>query len=199
MTTASLQTKIGCAYPTVAKTLEKLAPFLSRSSDRRVALKIFPKAAWAALIARGDEVRQTRRYIDRSGELRTPDSLVRRLTKLGRHDLAIGGVLGARSHFPNLDLLGTPRLDLTLHCPGSRLDLSFIARVDPGLVLASSDQEPAALVVHVLRRKESLFSAMPEGAWRADPVECLLDLHEARLEAQAAEFFSALAPSSSPL
>lgn len=194
MTTASLQTKIGCAYPTVAKTLEKLAPFLSRSSDRRVALKTFPKAAWSALITRGDEVRQTRRYVDRSGELRTPDSLVRRLTKLGRRDLAIGGVLGARSHFPNLDLLGNPRLDLTLHCPGSRLDLSFVARVDPGLVLANSDQEPAALVVHVLRRKESLFSAMPEGGWRADPVECLLDLHEARLEAQAAEFFSALAP-----
>jgi hypothetical protein len=35
---------------------------------------------------------------------------------------------------------------------------------------------------------------MPEGGWRADSVECLLDLHEARLESQAAEFFNALAP-----
>jgi len=194
MTIASLQAKIGCAYPTVAKTLEKMAPFLSRSSDRGVVLKVFPKAAWATLLARGDEVRQTKRYVDRSGLLRTPDTLVRRLAKLGRRDLAVGGVLGARSHYPNLDLLGTPRLDLTLHCPGNRLDLAFIARVDPGLVLAESEQEPAALVVHVLRRKESFFSAMPEGGWRADPVECLLDLHEARLEAQAAEFFNALAP-----
>jgi hypothetical protein len=194
ITIASLETKIGCTYPTVAKTLDKFSLYLFRSSDRRVALNSFPKAAWAALITRGDEVRQTKRYVDRSGQLRSPDNLARRVAKLGRRDLALGGVLGARSHYPNLDLLGTPRLDLTMHCPGSRFDLEFIARLDPGLVLATSAQEPAALVVHALRRKEPLFSAMPEGGWRADPVECLLDLHEARLESQAAEFFNALAP-----
>lgn len=194
MTLGRLQEIVGCTYPTVAKALDKLSPLVRRKSDRSVLLDSFPRTAWSALLTRGDDVRQTTYFVDRSGQQRAPENLARRLAKLGRNDLAVGGVLGARSHYPNLDLLGTPRVDLTVHCPGPRLDLSFISRIDPGLSPASFASEPAALVVHVLRRKEAWFSPLPEGGWRADPVECLLDLHEARLEAQAAEFFNALAP-----
>ncbi len=194
MTSGRLQEIVGCTYPTTAKALAKLSPYLQRNSDRSIALDNFPRSAWSALLARGDDVRQTTRFIDRSGQQRTPENFARRLVKLGRNDLAVGGVLGARSHYPKLDLAGTPRVDLTVHCPGARLDLDFISRIDPGLSPASSASEPAALVVHVLRRKEAWFTPMPEGGWRADPVECLLDLHEARLETQAAEFFNAIAP-----
>jgi len=193
-TSRRLQEILGCTYPTVAKVLTKLSPYLLRTSDRSIGLASFPRTAWSTLLAREEDVRQTKRFIDRSGQQRTPENLARRLAKLGRSDLAIGGVLGARSHYPNLDLLGTPRVDITVHCPGHRLDLSFVSRIDPGLSPARSASEPATLVVHVLRRKEAWFEPLPAGGWRADPVECLLDLHEARLEAQAAEFFNALAP-----
>jgi len=189
-----LQDVVGCTYPTAAKVLDRLSPYVRRKSDRSVGLNSFPRAAWSALLARGEEVRQTTLFVDRSGQQRAPENLARRLAKLGRNDLAVGGVLGARSHYPSLDLVGTPRVDLTVHCPGPRLDLDFITRIDPGLSPAGSAAEPAALVVHVLRRKEAWFTPLPEGGWRADPVECLLDLHEARLEAQAAEFFNAFAP-----
>jgi hypothetical protein len=196
-TSGRLQEIVGCTYPTVAKVLDKLSPYLRRNSDRSIALAGFPRAAWSALLAREEDVRHTTRFIDRSGQQRTPENLARRLAKLGRSDLAIGGVLGARSHYPNLDLLGTPRVDLTVHCPGHRLDLNFVSRIDPGLLPAQSVSEPATLVVHVLQRREAWFTPLPDGGWRADPVECLLDLHEARLEAQAAEFFNALAPTPS--
>ena len=195
-TSGRLQEIVGCTYPTVAKVLDKLSPYLRRNSDRSIALANFPRAPWSTLLAREEEVRQTTRFIDRSGQQRKPENLARRLAKLGRSDLAIGGVLGARSHYPNLDLLGTPRVDITVHCPSHRLDLSFVSRIDPGLSPAQSASEPAALVVHVLQRKEAWFTPLPDGGFRADPVECLLDLHEARLEAQAAEFFNAFAPTS---
>jgi hypothetical protein len=45
-------------------------------------------------------------------------------------------------------------------------------------------------VIHALRRAESLFQPGEDGLPWADPVECLLDLHEARLESQALEFLN---------
>ena len=194
MTTTRLQKVAGCAYPTVAKTLDKLSPYLRRNSDRSFGLARFPKDEWSTLLMRGDEVRQTVRFADRSGQPRSPDTLARRIAKLGRNDVALGGVLGARNHYPNLDLLGTPRVDLTIHCPGNRMDLGFVSRIDPGLMPASPSDAPPALVVHALRRQETFFTPMPEGGLSADPVECLLDLHEARLESQAEEFFNTFAP-----
>ena len=103
MTSLWLQEVVGCTYPTVASTLKKLSPYLLRKSDRSVALDRFPRTAWSALLARGDEIRQTVHFVDRSGQQRTPDNLVRRLANLGRKDLALGGVLGARSHYPDLN------------------------------------------------------------------------------------------------
>jgi hypothetical protein len=194
MTTTRLQKIAGCAYPTVAKTLDKLSPYLRRNSDRSFGLARFPKDAWSTMLMRGDDLRQTVRFADRSGQPRSPDTLVRRLTKLGRSDVALGGVFGARNHYPNLDLLGTPRVDLTVHCPGNRLDLGFVSRIDPGLMPANSNDASPVLVVHVLRRQEPFFTLALEGGFFADPVECLLDLHEARLESQAEEFFNAFAP-----
>lgn len=199
MTATRLQEIAGCAYPTVAKTLDKLSQYLRRNSDRSFGLARFPKDMWSTLLTRGDDLRQTVRFADRSGQPRLPDILARRLAKLGRSDVALGGVLGARNHYPNLDLLGTPRVDLTVHCPGNRMDLGFVFRVDPGLMPADSSDAPPALVVHVLRRREAFFTPMAEGGLCADPVECLLDLHEARLESQAEGFFNAFAPKPLPL
>jgi hypothetical protein len=51
------------------------------------------------------------------------------------------------------------------------------------------DESPS-LVIHALRRAESLFQPGEDGLPWADPVECLLDLHEARLESQALEFLN---------
>jgi hypothetical protein len=90
-----------------------------------------------------------------------------------------------------VDLGGVPRLDLSQHGSG-RPDLGFIEKLDPALKRVDDPLEPATVVVHQVRHATSLFQARKGGLHWADPVECLLDLHEARLDAQAAHFLKAL-------
>jgi len=193
LTSRWLAEAAGCTYPTVASALEKLEKYLARHSDRRVELKAFPKDEWFRLVANADKVRQTLRFTDRSGQPRSVESLVSRLQKLHPDGVAIAGVLGARRLFPAIDLIGTPRLDLTLHCRTRQPDLGFLRQLDPALKPAGSE-EPARLVIHLLRSPHVFFETDPDSVLWADPVECLLDLHEMRLESQALEFLHALTP-----
>jgi hypothetical protein len=191
ITITQLCKNVGCSYPTADKALEKLEPQLRRLSNRSFELTdAFPKERWATLVTRGDEVRPTIRFVDRSGQPRSADAITKRLSKLERKDIAMGGVIGARSYFPDLDLVGTPRIDVTIHCPDSHIDVSFVSRLDPAFALSTGRNEPSALVLHVLQRKEPFFTLGPDGLMFADPVECILDLHEARLEQQALELFT---------
>jgi len=183
----------GCSYPTVASALEKLERYLVRHSDRRVELKAFPKDAWFRLVANADKVRQTFRFADHSGQPRSVGSLVSRLQKLRPEGVAIGGVMGARRRYPALDLVKTPRLDLTLHCRARQPDLGFLRLLDPGLKPAEGE-DPARLVIHLLRYPHRFCETDADGVLWADPVECLLDLHEMRLESQALELLRAVAP-----
>ncbi len=182
----------GCSYPTVASAVRRFGRTIARRPDRRLELREFPRQEWARLLATADEARATLRFADRSGQPRSPSSLLERLQKLRPADVAIGGVAGARRHHPELDLMGLPRLDLSVHCPARSADIGFVARLDPGLEATSDSAEPVRLVVHFVRHREALFEADPTGCPWADPVECLLDLHEVRLEAQAAELVRAL-------
>jgi hypothetical protein len=183
-----LMKTVGCSYPTVATSLRRLEPSLLRHSDRRVELRYFPRDEWARLLAVSDEVRSATRFSDRSGQPRSIDSLVDRLKRLGRSDIAVGGVIGARHYQPALDLVGTPRLDLSLHCRGKNVDWNFVKELDPALQETKRRDEPAPLVIHLVRRARSLFEPGEDRLPWADPVECLLDLHEGRLESQALEF-----------
>lgn len=188
MTAKSIMKTVGCSHPTVANALRRLGPVVERLSDRRVQLRYFPHEEWARLVANSADVRATRRFTDRSGQRRSAESLLRRMAKLQREDIAVGGVLGARYHYPGLDILGTARLDLSLHTPARRADWTFIERLDPGLREAERAEEPIVLAVHLVTREKPLFEPSKEGLAWADPVECLLDLHEAHLEPQAQEF-----------
>lgn len=180
----------GCTYPTFAEAIKPLASLIQRQSDRSYELARFPREEWARMVATSEKARSTIRYADTSGKPRTPEALVKRLDSTTRSTIAVGGVLGARHLEPELDLVGTPRLDLTLHCPDAAPDLSFVERLDPGLRRIDDPQQPAHLAIHFLRRAEPLFETTTgPHAW-ADPVECLLDLHEARLDAQAEEFLA---------
>lgn len=178
----------GCTYPTVARATRNLAKYLQIDSRRRIELSRFPKDEWNKLLAEADGSRSTVNFVDRSGQPRSPESLMRRLQQLNITTVGIGGVSGAKHHYPDLDLVGNPRLDVSVHCPGNWFDLGFVERLDPGLALRADPNESASLVIHFVRRKESLFNKAQDGRIWADPVECLLDLGEARLESQALEF-----------
>jgi hypothetical protein len=189
MTSEWLMKTVGCSYPTVAAGLRRLESSLLRHSDRRVELRYFPRDEWARLLAVSDEFRSTTRFADSSGQPRSsPDFLVNRLKRLQRSDIAVGGVLGARHYQSDLDLVGTPRLDLSLHCRGKSVDWNFVKELDPALRETKRRDEPAPLVIHLVHRASSLFQSGEDRLQWADPVECLLDLHEGRLESQALEF-----------
>jgi hypothetical protein len=182
----------GYTYPTVANVLQSLGSLIERGSDRRFRLRWFPREELARLVSTSDRARATARYADRSGQPRSPEAHLARLEKLSLPGLAIGGVLGARHYFPDLDLVGTPRLDISLHSRDPRVDLDFIGKLDPALHRVKDPLEPAIVVVHNVYHADSLFVPGEGGLQWADPMECLLDLHEARLEMQAAQFLDAL-------
>jgi hypothetical protein len=194
MTTGWLMKTAGYSYPTVAKALERLSNSIDRHSDRRIELNHFPRQEWARLVAESDRIRGTAYFVDRSGRPRSPESLFRRIQRLDRRDLAVGGVWGAKHYHPDLDLMGNPRLDLSLHSPSNKVDWSFVDRLDPALKRTERRDEAAALAVHLVRRASPLFQADRIGPQWADPVECLLDLHEAHLEPQAREFLNSFPP-----
>ncbi|MCB1224905.1 MAG: hypothetical protein KDK99_03750 [Verrucomicrobiales bacterium] len=193
LTSRWLAEAAGCTYPTVASSLEKLEKYLTRHSDRRVELKAFPKDEWFRLVANAEKVRQTLRFADHSGQPRSVESLLTRLQNLRLEGVAIAGVPGARRLHPSLDLIGTPRLDLTLHDRARQPDIGFLRQLDPALIPAVRG-EPARLVIHALRYPHRFSETDANGILWADPVECLLDLHEMRLEPQALEFLQALTP-----
>jgi hypothetical protein len=192
LTRKALGSMTGCSYPTLATALNRLGPYLGQSSSRGVELTHFPGNEWERMLAVSDRIRETKRFAVASGEARSPEAHLRRLAQMGAENVAIGGVLGARHYYPDLDLVGTPRLDLSLHCPGKRADLELIRKLDPALRPVEGALDAADVVVHTVRRAETFFVPREGGLKWADPVECLMDLHEAHLELQAKEFLAAL-------
>ncbi len=182
----------GCSYPTVASATRRIARVVSRRPDRRLELREFPRQEWSRVLTLAEDARSTMRFADRARQPRTASSLAERLQHLRPEGVAIGGVLGARHYDPELDLMGLPRLDVSILSPGREADIAFVRQLDPALEATSDPAEPARLVVHFVRHRESLFEAEANGLPWADPVECLLDLHEARLEPQAAQFVRAV-------
>jgi len=197
LTSKELAEQTGFSYPTIANTLERLEPRLNRHSDRRMELSAFPKESWFKLVAQADKARASQGFIDPSGRPRSPEVLLERLRDLGREDIAVAGVLGARHYLPGLDLVGSPRLDLVVHARRLGGPPTFVRRLDPALKPAGRG-EPCQVVVHTLFRPEPFFSQPENGIRWADEVECLLDLHEMRLESQALEFVERLTPKPKP-
>jgi hypothetical protein len=192
VTTEWLMRTSGYTYPTIANVLDKLGSLIERESDRRVRLKWFPREEFTRLLSLSDSARATARFADRSGQPRSMELHVKRLERLAPKGIAIGGVLGAKHYAPDLDLVGLPRLDLSQHSNTRRLDLSFIRDLDPALERIDDPFMPATVVVHAVRSADSFFAHREQGLSWADPVECLLDLHEARLDSQAAQLLDEL-------
>jgi len=195
MTTRYLTDAVGCSYPSVANALRGLHNWIRRDSDRRVQLWGFPDGHWQRMVANRDKVHPVVRYVDRSGQPRSPEALLKRARGLDIAELAVGGVIAARRHYPELDLRGTPRLDLTLHAGKDKADLSFVERLDPALERSEDRNEPAALAVHILGTQAAFFKTIGDGLPLADEVDCILSLYDAGLDAQAKEFLDHLVTS----
>lgn len=188
-----LERTAGCSYPTVASVVRKLGSALVRHPDRRIELGYLPRAVWGSLAVSAAKARHTVRYADISGQPTSADALLSRFERIASLGVALGGVAGMRRHH-DIDLVGLPRVDLSVHAPDEEADLGFLRRLDPGLRPVTDPTHPAVLAVHFVRHRESLFDPAADGPPAADVVECLLDLHEAGLDAQAADTLDALRP-----
>lgn len=183
-----MQDTVGCAYRTVMNAVERLGPAVERGPGGSIELRAFPVKVWPEVVVEAPRSRSTMLFADHSGQPRSPESLLRRLEQLDREDIAIGGVLGARHFLPDLDIIGAPRLDLTVHAPTGRADFDLASWLDPGLAPAEPHGRPPRLALHFLRRQQPFFDeALNRLRW-ADPIECLLDLYEAGLDQQARQF-----------
>ncbi|HEY1791891.1 MAG TPA: hypothetical protein VGG34_03170 [Opitutaceae bacterium] len=192
VTSEWLSRKCGYTYPTVANALKGLGSATERDSSRRVRLRGFPHEEYLRLVAMSDHARATARYADASGQARSPERHLRRLEAMGLKAVGVGGVIGARHYFEDLDIVGAPRLDISFHARGPAADVDFIYKLDPALRQITDPREPASLVIHQVYHADPFFSPRSGGLNWADPVECLLDLHEAHLEIQAKQFLDVL-------
>jgi hypothetical protein len=190
LSTTAIQSAVGASYPTVAKVLKQLeaAGTLSRTPDRRIEMRAPSLLQWRNWIATQASTRKTIRFADPAGTARSPEAMAQRLFKLGSDDVAVGGVLGARHHFADLNITGSLRLDLTVHRAAA---LAFIRKLDAGLVETQDPQAKAVVVVHRAHGPNLGFVKDAAGLW-ADPLECLIDLHVLGLDEQADEMLKNL-------
>ncbi len=192
LTTTWLTETCGYSYPTVANVIQGLGSLIERLPKRKVRLRYFPDEEYLRLLANSDRARSTARYADASGDQRSPERHLRRLELLNPKGVAIGGVFGARHYFADLDIVGSPRLDISFHARDLGADIDFINKLDPALVRSNDPRGPASVLVHQVYHANSLFAKRDGGLAWADPVECLLDLHDARLERQAKQLLESL-------
>ncbi|MCX7396356.1 MAG: hypothetical protein NT138_01610 [Planctomycetales bacterium] len=181
----------GFSYPSIAEALVQLQPWLFRFSDRSVSLRSFPQEEWFKLLARSGDVRSTQGFAVANGHSRPTELLMDKLRDLRPPGVAVGGTFGTRHYCPAFDLIGNPRLDLIVDARMQKNVPAIIRKLDPGLKPVPRRELPQ-VAVHVLFRKEMFFTSSDVGLSWADEVECLLDLHESRMESQAMEFLAFL-------
>jgi len=182
----------GVSYPTLAAVLKELDVdhAIERDSSRKVHLNRLPLDAWRRWAVAKTRVRKTVRFVDYAGQARSPEEMVRRLNRLKLDNVAVAGVLGAKRYYPQLDITSSPRLDLTVH--GDKVNLDFVDFLDAGLQRSTNPADAPQLVLHYLQRPQAFFEVDSDGTVWADPVECLADLFEARLNSQADEMLFAM-------
>lgn len=195
LTRTAIQSASGASYPTVANALKKLEAMdiLELRSDRRVELKRFPWDEWRRWVISNQDARKTVVFSDKTGKGRSTQSMLERLKQLGREDIAIGGVIGAKHYFPKLDISGNVRLDLTIKGNKRTANLDFVRQLDAGLVESRGSNEVGSVAVHFSdSRADNMFMRDSNGVVWANPVQCLVDLYELRLEMQAQEMLQFL-------
>lgn len=167
------------SIPTIYQVLNNYKHCLVRNPEEKTfQLTSFSQGDWMKWMERTNKLASVH-FIDRSGMPRNTNRLAKALRRLQRRDLALGGLLGAMHHLPEIDATAAPQLDILVHGT-ARSDLSFIQQIDPGLERTKNLTEPAHVVVHFLDRPNSLFT-QEEGQWWGSLPDCIANMHKARL------------------
>jgi hypothetical protein len=159
--------------------------WLKDSGKRGVQMRRLSTGEWMDLARDHAKQRKVFLFTDPTG-LCLPEQLVKRLLrlqdleKLGRN-VRIGGVIGASSHFPKLDITAAPRLDLSVVSDPTQI----AALLDAGLCPKTRPGQRVALAIHVTSDLAAM-TAISKGPW-AGELECLADLVEMGFTREAVE------------
>lgn len=189
-----LKARTGASYPTVAAALEDLR-LLGVLSERHAPRALLREPSWEAWrrLAEGQAAdRKIIRFVDPSGQARRPLQMERRLRSMrdqgAAQKVAIGGVLGALLHDPELDISTAPRLDLCVYDGDTR----FMRKLDAALVETDEVTAKAAVVLHLARPPAHGPLGHRPDPVVAPPLDCMADLLEMGYQAQARDFALAL-------
>lgn len=192
--TMQLVSAAGVSYPTAAGVIRSLEQqdFIERGPGRSIRLKRFPWSEWRNWLARTSDTRKTVHYVSTTGLPRPYLQMVFRLHDMQRSDVAISGVLGAQHYVPDVNIVGTPRLDLVVAGqPGSFSD-SDVCRLDASLEPRSGESRQSHVAVHFIGKRMDPGFEMHDGHQYASPVQCLADFYELGLDGQAQEIIQQL-------
>lgn len=190
---AGLRRQTGASYQTASAALNELQQLglVIGKRDGPIPLLGLRPLVLRKLADEHAAARKLMRFTDPTGLGRPPSAMADRLLSLRRKgiagNVAISGVLGATRFYPDLDITAAPRLDLSVYDG----DVRFVAKLDAGLVKAEDQKSKPSLVLHLLRdcRPPEIVQKVPELAARLD---CLADLEQMGLQAQADGFAHAL-------
>lgn len=193
MTARSLQMLCGASYPTVANAVAKFTDWdlLEQRTDRRLMVRYIPVALWMKLAEQHAGSRKLHRFFDPTEQTKSPETLSAKLFKLQQQGMAakvaVGGVLGARHYFSDLDITASPRLDLSVYGAGG---LDFVQHLDAALEETEDARVKPTLVVHETSEPVRFIDHL-DGTW-ASELECCADLIEIGLTREAHEMMTAL-------
>ena len=189
----ALQHLCKASYPTVALAVKALGEqgFIEQISDRSVQLRYLTPQAWRE-VAKGHGVnRKKLRFMDPTGQTRSPEAMASRLFKLQQQGLtkniAVGGVVGAKHYFPDLDITASPRLDLSVYGDNTE----FVRKLDAALELTDDPKAHAVVVIHRTPGITHFIDSDNNGNW-APEMDCIADLFELGLERETMDMVTAL-------
>lgn len=190
---ADMQRATGASMPTV------IAAFRAMQRDGLVyaqdtGYNLVDELSWDSvrrIVEAHAAERRVIRFMDPSGHARDPLSMAERLRKMQSRgaslSVALGGVIGAQQYDADLNITAAPRLDLCVYDG----DASFVGRIDAGLLETTNLMDKAVLVLHLTR--DPRRGARHPGELRpASEIDCLADLLEIGLQAEALDFWRAL-------
>lgn len=145
--------------------------------------------AWQSIALDMKSERKAVYFADPSGLARGPSALLSRLLKIIDRtskplDVALSGVMAASHFYEHLNITAAPRLDLSVYDGNTK----FVRKLDAGLVEVKNVRGHAPLVLHLGRRLRTPSATRAPGVGQASPLECLADLLEIGLMAEAHDF-----------
>lgn len=177
---------VGCSYSPIDRTIDSLGALLERNLSRKLRLKYVSEDLLSELALRGPKARSTKRFSFGFGPKPSPQDWFDRLGNGDHPEIVMGGILGALVYFPDLDIAGTPRIDLSIQSI-KQVNYSVLDDLFPGLEEIKDPSLPCDVVVHSQHHSDP-FPRTYQKKGVADEVECLLDLFEQNLKTEGHQF-----------